>query len=321
LFARARGSILAGVSQPSARNIELEAAALADLGDLDSWRVFTDWLQSAGDPRGELAGLYLHQRDAFMSERAAITKQLRALEQPYVDAWHVWAQASDLLDVEPRFTRGFVYSLKGPLPQLEGALDAVFARDPIQRLSLVEVDDDALIRLCERRPPWFDRLRYLNLSGRVGPLGAAALAKLSLSKLERLNLLGAKIDASACEHLAMLDTKVLRALTLTANQIDDVGLARLLGSASRGQWRELYLSSNPITADGLAQLASTDGLEQLEALYLRDIGVGFEALAPLLDSAKLRAVRTLEVSSWGRGDVRALRARMKARWGAGLRLW
>jgi uncharacterized protein (TIGR02996 family) len=321
LFARRRGSILAGVSQPSARNIELEAAALANLDDLDSWGVFADWLQSAGDPRGELASLYLHQRDAFMSERPAITEQLRALEQPYVDGWHAWAQARDLLDVEPRFTRGFVYSLKGPLPQLEGALDSLFERDPIQRLSLIEVDDDALIRLGERRPPWFDRLRYLNLSGRVGPLGAAALAKLSLAKLERINLLGTQIDASACGHLAVLDTKVLRALTLTANQIDDLGLAHLLGSANRRQWRELYLGGNPITADGLAQLANTDGLEQLEALYLRDIEASFEALAPLVDSPKLRGLVALEVSSWGRGDVRALRARMKARWGTGLRLW
>jgi hypothetical protein len=155
----------------------------------------------------------------------------------------------------------------------------------------------------------------------VGPLGAAALAKLSLAKLERINLLGTQIDASACGHLAVLDTKVLRALTLTANQIDDLGLAHLLGSANRRQWRELYLGGNPITADGLAQLANTDGLEQLEALYLRDIEASFEALAPLVDSPKLRGLVALEVSSWGRGDVRALRARMKARWGTGLRLW
>lgn len=309
------------MSQASARNIELEAAAFADLDDLDSWRVYADWLLGVGDPRGELINLQLHLRDAFLSERLALAKQLRAREQPYIDSWHTWAQAHDLLDVTPGFKRGFAHSLKGPLPQLEGALDQLFERDPIQRLSLTEVDDEALIRLCKRRPPWFERLRYLLISGRVGPGGAAALAEVSLAKLEGLNLLGNRINADACAHLARLDTKVLAALTLTANEVNDAGLTRLLESPTRGQWRKLYLANNPIEGAGLIQLANTDGLERLEAVYLRGIEAGFPALEPLLDSAKLGGLVTVEVASWGSwGPGRALRDRMRARWGAGLRL-
>ncbi|PRQ07201.1 hypothetical protein [Enhygromyxa salina] len=304
---------------PSARNLELEAAAFADLDDLDSWRVYADWLLSAGDPRGELVSLHLHQRDAFRSERLAIAEQLRAREQPYVDDWHVWANELDLLDIEPTFKRGFVESLKGPLSQLEGALDQLFERDPIQRLSLREVDDDALIRLCERRPAWSERLRYLCVSGRVGARGAAALAKLALPKLARLNLLGNRIDADACRHLCDLDTRVLRGLTLTANEIDDAALARLLESPSRDQWRALYLTGNPISAQGLAQLAATDRLERLEALYLRDVDAKLADFEPLLESTKLSGLTILEVSdaSW---SARALADRMRARWGAGFRM-
>lgn len=308
------------MSDPSARNLELEAAAFANLDDLDSWRVYADWLLSAGEARGELINLHLNQRDAFVSERVAVANQLRAREQPYVDEWHAWAKALDLLDVEPRFKRGFVHSIKGPLSQLEGALDQLFERDPIQRLNLREVEDEALVRLCERRPPWFERLRYLCISGRVGARGAMALGTVSLPRVERLNLLGNQLDAAACEHLAGLDTQVLGALTLTANEIDDAGLARLLGSPTRGQWRELYLTGNPITARGLALLAETEGLERLEGVYLREIEAKFQDFEPLLDSPKLGGLVTLEVSSWGSWGARAQRDRMQARWGAGFRL-
>ncbi|KIG12109.1 hypothetical protein DB30_02024 [Enhygromyxa salina] len=306
--------------EPSARNIELEAAALANLDDLDSWRVYADWLLSVGDPRGELVSLHLHQANAYRSERVAMADQLRAREQAYVDAWHAWAHDLDLLEVEPRFRRGFVESIKGPLSQLEGKLDQLFERDPIQRLNLREVEDDALVRLCERRPPWFERLRYLCVSGRVGPAGAAALAKNPLPKLERLNLLGNQIEAVACQHLAGLDTRVLGALTLTANLINDDALASLLGSKQRGQWRQLYLTGNPITAQGLARLADTDGFERLEALYLRNVNAKLADFEPLLDSAKLAKLTTLEVSSAGSWSARALSERMRARWGAGYRL-
>lgn len=40
-----------------ARNPDLEAAIAANPLDDDAWRVFTDWLQTQGDPRGELAAL------------------------------------------------------------------------------------------------------------------------------------------------------------------------------------------------------------------------------------------------------------------------
>jgi hypothetical protein len=303
----------------AARNVDLETAAFTDLGDVGTWRVYADWLQSVGDPRGELAGLEMLRRDAFLSERKALEVQIQTREQPYRDAWQTWAEAHGLTDVEPTFKRGFVHALAGSLVQLEPVLDELFEREPIQRLELRDVDADTLRRVCQARPAWFERLGFLRLLGRVGPRGAEALAMVSLPRLTRLNLLGAGIGKGACRHLAKLDTPKLRALTLTANTIDAEGLGSLLESPTRVHWRELYLASTPLGADGLARLAATTGLEQLERLYVCETVDSFKEYEPLL-SPNLGGLKILELSNRGSWSDKKLLDRMRKRWRTGLRL-
>jgi hypothetical protein len=303
----------------AARNVDLETAAFTDLADVGTWRVYADWLQSVGDPRGELAGLEMLRRDAFLSERKALEVQIQTREQPYRDAWQTWAEAHGLTDVEPTFKRGFVHALAGSLVQLEPVLDELFEREPIQRLELRDVDADTLRRVCQARPAWFERLGFLRLLGRVGTRGAEALAMVSLPRLTRLNLLGAGIGKGACRHLAKLDTPKLRALTLTANKIDAEGLGSLLESPTRVHWRELYLASTPLGADGLARLAATTGLEQLERLYVCETVDSFKEYEPLL-SPNLGGLKILELSNRGSWSDKKLLDRMRKRWRTGLRL-
>lgn len=303
----------------AARNVDLETAAFTDLADIGTWRVYADWLQSVGDPRGELASLELLRLDAFRSERERLDAEIQTREQPYRDAWQTWAQAHGLDDVEPTFKRGFVHAIAGSLAQLEPVLDELFEREPIQRLELRDVDSDTLRRVCEARPSWFERLGYLRLLGRVGVKGSEALAMVSLPRLTRLNLLGTEIGKVACRHLARLDTPKLRALTLTSNKIDADGLGELLASPMRTHWRELYLSSNPIGSDGIARLAATTGLEQLERLYVCETVASFAEYEPLI-SPNLRGLKVVELSDQGSWSAKALRDRMRKRWGSGLRM-
>jgi hypothetical protein len=302
-----------------ARNVDLETTAFADLGDVDTWRVYADWLQSVGDPRGELASLELLRLDAFRSERAALEAQIQAREQPYREAWQTFAQAHGLDDVQPTFKRGFVYEIAGPLAQLEGVLDELFEREPIQRLELRNVDSKTLLRVCEAKPAWFERLRFMRLMGRVGAKGAQALSKVSLRRLARLNLLGAGIAKGACRHLAKLDTPNLRALTLTNNNIDADGIQDLLESPMRVHWRELYLSGTALSGDGITRLAAATGLEQLERLYLCEAVGSFAEYGPLI-SPNLRGLKVVELSSHGSWSEKKLLDRMRKRWGKGLRL-
>ncbi|MFO7566612.1 MAG: hypothetical protein R6X02_28470 [Enhygromyxa sp.] len=301
------------------RNLELEAAAFADLADLDSWRVFADWLLSTGDPRGEIANLAVHHGEAFLSERKAMAARIRELERPFVDAWHEWAQDRDLVDVEVEFKRGFAHGIGGSLTQLRPVIDELFERDPIQRLTLYDVEGDALMDLFERNPRWAKRLRYLKLRGHVDELAAAALTLVDLPALRRLNLLGTSIDAAACARLAGLGTQTLEGLTLTANLINKEALAALLESPTRGQWRELYLSDNMLGADAVRMLAEDRELA-LTRLHMARIDVGIEAFAALTEPTVLPTLRHLELPNIGYWQHQALLEQLRERFGAGLRL-
>ncbi|HLT37316.1 MAG TPA: hypothetical protein VK034_13580 [Enhygromyxa sp.] len=299
------------------RNLELEAAAFANFDDLDSWRVFADWLLSKGDSRGEIASLAAHLGEAFLSERKRMAARIAELERPYIDGWHQWAQGRDLLDVEVEFKRGFAHAIEGSLTQMQPVIDELFERDPIQRLTLTEVEPDTLARLFERDPEWLGRLRYLKLSGTIDETAAAAMAGVELPQLRRLNLLGMGMDVEVCGQLAGLRTQVLERLTLTANEIDDEGLAALLGSPTRGQWRELYLSGNPLEAGGLARLVADREL-RLTGLYACDIGANLGEFAPLADRSAIPTLTHLEAPNWGSWQHQAVLEQLRERFGAGL---
>lgn len=301
------------------RNLELETAAFGNLDDLDNWRVYADWLLSHGDARGEIASLAVHLGEAFLSERKAMAARMDELEQPFVDAWHAWARGRDLLDVEVEFKRGFAHAVTGSLTQMNAALDELFERDPIQRLTLTHVEPDTLARLFERNPAWFRRLRYLKLIGTLDETAAAALASVDLGQLQRLNLLGLGIGAAECGRLAGLRTRTLESLTLSANEIDEAGVEALLGSPTRAQWRELYLSSNPIDANALARLAA-DRTLALTGLYLRQIDADLGDFAPFTDPSVLPTLIHLEVPSYGYWQHKGVHEQLVQRLGDGLRL-
>jgi hypothetical protein len=286
------------VESSSSRNLELEAAAVANLD-------------------GEIASLTVHLGDAFLSERRRMSARIHELERPFVDAWHEWAQAHDLLDVEVEFKRGFAYAVSGSLMQVRAVIDEVFERDPIQRLTLTDVEPDTLTRLLERRPPWLARLRYLKLQGTLDESAVAALASIELPELRRLNVLGTGIEVGACRQLARLQTRTLEHLTLTANEIDQSGLATLLSSPTRGQWRELYLSSNPLGAGAIALLAADKGLA-LTALYMRQIEAELGDFAPFANPAAIPTLTRLELQSYNFWQHAAVLEQLRERFKAGL---
>ena len=302
------------------RNPELEAAAFADVDDLDAWRVYADWLQTHGDPRGEIAGLAVELGEGYLSRRKQIAARLRELEAGFVDAWHAWAQTHDLDGVEAKFKRGFAWTLLGPLAQLRGHLDALFERDPITRLVLTEVDPEGLAELCAATPAWFERLQYLKLVGEVGAAGVAALVPLPLLGLRRLNLLQTELDDEACGYLARLQAPRLTHLTLTANAIGDDGVEALLAAPGRASWEVLYLTGNPITGASVARLAFDLALSHLVGLAVRDIEAPFDDFRVFADPQVRPSLRWLELSAGGWWRNRELYDQLRARFGDGLKI-
>ncbi|GEM_PF-2990078 len=297
----------------------LETAAFADFDDLDAWRVFADWLEAEGDPRAHIASLALHAGSAFLSERPRIHAEIADFEAERSAEFKTWAQEQGASAVQPRFARGFLVGLDGPLSNLAPHLETLAADAPLRRLTLRDCDPDGARDLLETRPTWLASLHYLKLEGSLGG-ACTALATCPLSKLRRLNLRNAEVGPEDCEALAGLQTEELAALVLSDNPIDDQGLRALLQSPTRGQWRELYLSSSQVTAVGLGHLVDAGGLDALECLYLNRIETTFASFAPLADSKALPGLRRLEIDGGEMYGSRDVHEQLRARFGAGLRL-
>jgi uncharacterized protein (TIGR02996 family) len=302
------------------RNPELEAAAFANLDDHDAWRVYADWLQAQGDPRGELILLSLDEHSAFMSERRAFEARLEASEQQMQREWKDWAKQQGVGAIEFGFSRGLLDRVSGSLANLAPHLDSLFEQAPIRKLVLGHVKPADAIALFGRQPAWLARLGYLKFeaSPKLDAKSLTALAGNPMPALDGINLTACSIDGSHCAALTKLDTKKLRRVVLTANDIDDEALGVLLGAEHRTQWRKLYLTSNPIADEGLELLARDPGLGQLEELYLRDIEAEYVALKPFADRKVLPGLRVLEVSAGWNADRDTKRV-LKARFGTGLR--
>ena len=294
----------------NARNLELEDAALPQV-DEDGLRVYADWLQTQGDPRGELVSLELHRRSAFRSERLALEREIATREAPYRERFGAWASERSLSVAKVKLRQGFVISLELPCAQLASCCTELFEREPVQRLTLTGVDG-SLAELLRSHGPYFERLHYLKLSGSLDASTAEAFAALSLPRLEGLNLLDTGIDLELSTILSQLNTSRLQTLTLTANEIDDEALEPWLAAPMHTQWRALYLSQNPITGAGVDMIIRTPGLEQLRRLYLRAIEASFASLTKLAEAEGLPALRTLEVDG-PRWRDRKLAEPMKAR--------
>jgi len=300
------------MSSPHARNLELEARALLDLDD-DARRVYADWLISVGDPRGELINLELHGEQAYRSVRRELADEIAAREAAFRADWDAWASERELEPSHLRLRQGFVIDLGLSLAALDRALSEVFAREPVQRLTITAADDPGFAKLCRAHADALGRLRYLKVQGELGPAATEALATVPLGRLEGLNLLGTSLDADACAGLASLGAPRLTHLTLTANAIVDSGIERLIQNPGRGSWRALYLAGNPIGAGALHALAADRELTALEGLFLAQIEAVFTDFEVLLEPDALPACRRLEISSWGSWRERELLDRLRQR--------
>lgn len=106
-----------GTRAKPAVNRELEAAIAEDPSDVQRWLVWADWLQQAGDPRGELVTL-----------RAA-KKKTTAYEAKHASA--LWSDALFLTTKQPFAGRTFTGSWTGAKPEPYEALAVELERDKL----------------------------------------------------------------------------------------------------------------------------------------------------------------------------------------------
>ncbi|NMO21886.1 WGR domain-containing protein [Pyxidicoccus fallax] len=102
-----------GESGEAASNPELEAAILANPDDADAYLVYGDWLQSQGDPRGELIALQAAALKATGDEAANLKKQISKFLKSHKDALlGELADAEDEEELKVEWHLGFIRSAR-----------------------------------------------------------------------------------------------------------------------------------------------------------------------------------------------------------------
>jgi uncharacterized protein (TIGR02996 family) len=241
------------------RNEVLERAIWEAPDDRDAWLVYADWLQSRGDPRGDIIAIDIAYELARGAERARLKRErarlylahkayLSAGLEPLRSAWIISSAPAE------RWRRGFLDALAtydSPAPLMAAAPRVPACR--FLRTLAVDVVSDARrfiesMREIERWPS----LRTLRFSGMWRPFsGAPTLAprlpnlealdiegpavrelELSWAGLERLRLRPARFPGLAAMGLRLrLDLPDLRLLDLDVRTQEEIeGLCAVLES-------------------------------------------------------------------------------------------
>ncbi len=100
-------------------NAQLESAIFENPSDVEAWQVYGDWLQTEGDPRGELVNLEVAKEASAgdVHKQAELTDQLERLIEQHQAEWlgpevmrAIAYEDDDLVDIEWRY--GFIWRVK-----------------------------------------------------------------------------------------------------------------------------------------------------------------------------------------------------------------
>jgi uncharacterized protein (TIGR02996 family) len=313
----------------------LEAKILANPDDLETWRVYADWLLDAGDPRGALVDLehQLASEPMPPARRAELLARVVALRAPIEAKWSAAAPAGTRLQWRFGFIVGAtLYSWWAEREEL-AFLESV-AGDPVGRfLTRLRVRSHCGLKGIDALAAWpvLGQLRELVLadigiswSNRYdGFLGYHGLDLLAASPyiggLQILdvsgNLLGApgrQPSSSSSGNpfrpaVALTDNKGevlarfrgLTALRLRGCHLGDAGVTALVGPGGLEGLISLDLTDNALGPAGARAIASSPLLGGLETLVLRDNPIGAEGVAALAASKGLGSLETLDLGYTG----------------------
>ena len=292
----------AGEAAAGASNPELEAALEKNPDDGDTWRVYADWLQTQGDPRGELAAVknptdqqISKHAEALLGELSDVSPdelqltwkfghiETARLRSDYDSEQDVVETLRTLLPLPAaRFIRGLVFGLVSnegdnnyqdvidALVELKrpAALRDLFLGDfefpDENELSWSEVGDPAKL--------WksFPQLRTLRMRGNVSTLGA-----MNLPELRELIIESCGMSSEAVQHAAKAQLPNIEKMELW------------LGCEERGgDWQ----------ADDLGALLEGKGVPKLKHLGLCNAERIHHVLPELLKSPLLKRLSTLSLS-------------------------
>jgi uncharacterized protein (TIGR02996 family) len=301
-------------------------AAILDSPDDDLPRLaYADWLEEQGEL--DRAGFIRMQIDLA---------RWPAWDPRYQRVWalepdRTWPWGRDRLPGLPKlpgglrwatqpYGRGFPEKVVGPVGDLLGNADEVFALAPVRSYHFLDASPTTITRLA--RSPILARLGSLSISS--GLLGAGALRELGESphavNLETLTLAGPAATGEGLE--ALVATPLFARLReLDLNRFDNAaawlasGAARLKGPCLLGK---LDLSITLSRSNDLIGLVESNLVVNLTELRLRHCNIEAEGWRRLTRSSSLSGLQVLDANAShpGPGAVSVL---LEAPWLANLR--
>lgn len=312
-----------------------EAAVLAHPDDERLWQVYSDALQAAGDPRGELMAV---QAKLGTGADPALLERQRALITANLGRW-LWAEAAPLLaptrlasgtgaPLDVTWKHGFPvrvviqgvsYRSDVPFPGLGETWRRLATRpENVRFVRAVEFGsapvgdeatwDDAVAAITEHAPPLlraltFDRGSYWDISSTsINGLDEAFWK--AVPRLEELMFELGQIG------LSDIDAPALRSFSVISSSFDD----GCLDAVAQAKWPalerlSLYLGDpnygGPEEAAGVAALLASPRPPKLTALGLCNAVFSDELPALLLGSAWLPGLTSLDLSEGTLGDAGA----------------
>lgn len=318
---------------------DLLRAVIANPADDARRMVYADYLQSVGDPQGELIAVQcaLAKLAPDAAERAALEAAVKALLDEHAATWT--ARLGDHV-ADVTYRRGLAYSARAGMRP--GMLD-VLDRAPIRDLGLRNIvedaddEDDVYVPIARELAvdPRLARIELLATGVRLGeaaftalfrsehlgnlcglqisdhdcqPYAGRALAAAHLPSLEVLALCGdwAAHEGDACvAALATANLPALRDLALLNLECTDAAAIALARSPACARLTGLDFGwgsyqANRIGADGARALAT---FTELRRLVLDFNPIGDAGLIAFAESSHLQALRSLSLKNSGIGDA------------------
>jgi uncharacterized protein (TIGR02996 family) len=286
---------------------ELLAKVLSAPLDLAPRKVYADYLDERGDPRGEFIDLQLRLASGEAGDdEEKLTRRAQRLLSKHRAAW-----LGRFRESFPRLAlhRGFVEQVTADAIQFVTGGEALLAREPVTDVTIMQLTPTLLVRLVDL--PGMERVTSLDLSANGLDETAArriaagtrwtSLAVLFLG----YNVLGAAGTRALLEGERL---HALKVLSLDANGLGDAGAEAFVAAAGTAlpQLTRLHLAKNELTEAGVATLAASPALGKLARLSLGHNSVGDAGAVALASSLTLRNLRVLDLTHASVGAEGAL---------------